>query len=243
MAAAERSLRLQLEMGGVNGLIVLADADLANTVDCVVNGAFFAAGQRCTATSRIIVEEAIAERLVVAVRACAQALKVGDPRDPATQVGPLAAPRQKALIARQVAAIEAGGLAPLFGGSAVDMPQCFYPPTLFDGVPVNHELGHEEIFGPVVGVTRVQGFDEAIAALNANRFGLSAGVCTRSLLHAEAFKRQARAGMLMVNLPTAGVDYHAPFGGTAASSYGPREQGRAARAFYTTVKTTYQMPL
>ena len=243
LAAAQRSVRAQLEMGGVNGLVVMADADLDNAVDCAVNGAFFAAGQRCTATSRIIVEEAIADRFVEAVKAKVATLKIGDPRDPTTQVGPLAAPRQKQLIARQVAEVEGTGLKPLFGGSAAEMEHCFYAPTLFDNVPSANTLGHDEIFGPVAGVFRVNGFDEAIEALNGNRFGLSAGICTRSLLHAEEFKRRGRAGMLMVNLPTAGVDYHAPFGGTGASSYGPREQGRAARTFYTIIKTSYQKAL
>ena len=242
-AAAERGVRVQLEMGGVNGLIVMADADLDNAVDTALNGAFFAAGQRCTATSRIIVEAAIADRFVEALKARVAALKIGDPRDPVTQVGPLAAPRQKELIVRQVAEVEATGLQPLFGGSAAAMDHCFYAPTLFDHVPGDNTLGHNEIFGPVAGVFRVGGFEEAIQLLNGNRFGLSAGICTRSLRHAEEFKRRARAGMLMVNLPTAGVDYHAPFGGTAASSYGPREQGRAARTFYTTMKTSYQKPI
>ena len=241
--ATERGLRVQLEMGGVNGLIVMADADLDNAVDCALNGAFFAAGQRCTATSRIIVETGIADRFVEALTARVAALKIGDPRDPATQVGPLAAPRQKELIARQVAEVEASGLRPLFGGSAAVMDHCFYAPTLFDHVEGDSSLAHEEIFGPVAGVFRVDGFDEAMQLLNGNRFGLSAGICTKSLRHAEAFKRRARAGMLMVNLPTAGVDYHAPFGGTGASSYGPREQGRAARTFYTTMKTSYQKPI
>lgn len=241
--AARRGIRIQAEMGGVNGLIVLADADLDNAADCVVNGAFFAAGQRCTATSRVIVDNAIADPLIDAVRARVDVLRIGDPRDPATVVGPLAAPRQKATIARQVADIEGTGLSALFGGSGRAMDECFYAPTLFDHVPAGHALGQEEIFGPVAGVFRVDGFDAAIAALNGNRFGLSAGICTRSLRHAEAFKREARAGMLMVNAPTAGVDYHAPFGGMGASSYGAREQGRAARTFYTTIKTSYQNPL
>jgi acyl-CoA reductase-like NAD-dependent aldehyde dehydrogenase len=243
MAAATRGRRVQLEMGGVNGLIVLADADLENAVDCVVNGAFFAAGQRCTATSRIIVESKIADELVAAIRKRTASLKIGDPRDPATQVGPLAAPRQKALISRQVAQLEAGGLQPLFGGSAQQMPSCFYAPTLFDRLPADSKFAHEEIFGPVAGIFRADDFDAAITLLNSSPFALSAGICTRSLLHAEQFKRSARAGMLMVNLPTAGVDYHAPFGGSGASSYGPREQGRAARTFYTTSRTIYQRPL
>jgi aldehyde dehydrogenase (NAD+) len=110
---------------------------------------------------------------------------------------------------------------------------------LFDHAGVDSLLAHEEIFGPVAGLFRVVDFDAAMALLNNSRYGLSAGLCTRSLAHAEAFKRGARAGMLMINLPTAGVDHHAPFGGMGASSHGPREQGRAARAFYTAMQTTY----
>jgi aldehyde dehydrogenase (NAD+) len=243
MAAASRGRRVQLEMGGVNGLIVLADADLDNAVDTAINGAFFAAGQRCTATSRIIVEARFADELIAAIRKRTASLKIGDPRDPATQVGPLAAPRQKTLISRQVAQLESAGLEPLFGGRAQQMSNCFYPPTLFDRLPADSKFAQEEIFGPVAGVFRADDFDAAIALLNSSPFALSAGICTRSLLHAEQFKRRARAGMLMVNLPTAGVDYHAPFGGSGASSYGPREQGRAARTFYTQSKTIYQRAL
>jgi aldehyde dehydrogenase (NAD+) len=243
MAAASRGRRVQLEMGGVNGLVVLADADLENAVDCAINGAFFAAGQRCTATSRIIVESRIADDLVAAIRKRTASLKIGDPRDPSTQVGPLAAPRQKTLISRQVSQLESAGLQPLFGGSAQPMPNCFYAPTLFDRLPGDSKFAEEEIFGPVAGVFRADDFEAAMALLNSSPFALSAGICTRSLLHAEQFKRRARAGMLMVNLPTAGVDYHAPFGGSGASSYGPREQGRAARTFYTTSKTIYQRAL
>jgi aldehyde dehydrogenase (NAD+) len=243
MAAASRGRRVQLEMGGVNGLVVLADADLDNAVDCAVNGAFFAAGQRCTATSRIIVEARIADELIAAIRKRVASLKIGDPREPSTQIGPLAAPRQKALISRQVSQLESGGLRPLFGGSAQQMEHCFYAPTLFDHLPADSVFAHEEIFGPVAGVFRADDFDAAIVLLNSSPFALSAGICTRSLLHAEQFKRRARAGMLMVNLPTAGVDYHAPFGGSGASSYGPREQGRAARTFYTASRTIYQRAL
>lgn len=243
MAAASRGRRVQLEMGGVNGLVVLADADLDNAVDCAVNGAFFAAGQRCTATSRIIVESGIADELVAAIRKRVASLKIGDPRDPSTQVGPLAAPRQKTLISRQVAQLESEGLQPLFGGSAEQMAHCFYAPTLFDHLPAGSRFAQEEIFGPVAGVFRTDDLAAALDLLNSSPFALSAGICTRSLLHAEQFKRRARAGMLMVNLPTAGVDYHAPFGGSGASSYGPREQGRAARTFYTTSRTIYQRAL
>jgi acyl-CoA reductase-like NAD-dependent aldehyde dehydrogenase len=237
-AATARGARVQLEMGGVNGLIVLADADLDLAVECAANGAFFAAGQRCTATSRIIVEDAIADRFVAALGARMARLAVGDPRLPATDVGPLASPRQKARVLAQVADVRAAGTQAAFGAPA-DAEGCFFPPTLFDHADPRGPLAREEIFGPVAGVFRVPGFDAALAMLNDSRHGLSAGLCTASLRHAEAFKRHARAGMVMVNLPTAGVDHHAPFGGLGDSSFGPREQGRAARAFYTTMRTAY----
>jgi aldehyde dehydrogenase (NAD+) len=230
-------------MGGVNGLIVLADADVDNAVDCIVNGAFFAAGQRCTATSRIIVEEASADALSERLVARIAALPMGDPRAAGTMVGPLVSPGQKSGVAAAVRAAEASGLRPAIGGSAVEAPHAFFPPTLFLDVPHDHPLGQEEIFGPVAGLFRVADFDSAIALLNGNRFGLSAGLCTRSLAYAEAFKARAHAGMLMINQPTAGVDYHAPFGGRGASSQGAREQGRAAREFYTATVTSYQLPL
>jgi len=240
LAAAERGVALQQEMGGLNGLIVMADADMGVAVNCAMNGAFFAAGQRCTATSRIIVEESVADAFIAALTAATAKLKIGDPRDSATDIGPLAAPRQKETIARGVAAVEAEGRNALFGGTADVRPHSFYAPTLFDHVPADSIMYREEIFGPVAGITRVDGFDAAMEAVNATRFGLSAGICTTSLRHAEAFKRRARAGMTMVNMPTAGADYHAPFGGVGASSHGPREQGRSARSFYTATRINYQ---
>ena len=240
LAAAERGVALQQEMGGLNGLIVMADADMGVAVNCAMNGAFFAAGQRCTATSRIIVEESVADAFIAALTAATAKLKIGDPRDPATDIGPLAAPRQKETIARGVAAVEAEGRNALFGGTADARPHSFFAPTLFDHVPDESVMYREEIFGPVAGITRVDGFEAAMDAVNATRFGLSAGICTTSLRHAEAFKRRARAGMTMVNMPTAGADYHAPFGGVGASSHGPREQGRSARSFYTATRINYQ---
>ena len=240
VATASRGLALQQEMGGVNGLIVLADADLPTAVACAVNGAFFAAGQRCTATSRIIADHKIADALVAGIAAAAGKLKIGDPRDAATDVGPLVSTAQAASVAAGVAAAEGEGLPLVFGGTAGHRGDAFFPLTLFDHVADGSILDREEIFGPVAGVVRVDGLDAALAALNAPRFGLSAGIVTTSLASAEAFKRRARAGMAMVNLPTAGVDYHAPFGGVAASSFGAREQGRAARGFYTATRTIYQ---
>lgn len=235
--AASRGARVQLELGGVNGFIVAADADLDVAVEAVLNGAFFASGQRCTATSRIIVENAIADDLAARLAKRASALVIGDPRQASTQLGPLAGPRFKRKVEAQTSTA-AERLHIVFGAQS-DLGACFFAPTLFDGARADDPLVNEEIFGPVAALYRVHDWDEAIASLNASKFGLSAGAATRSLAQAEDFKRRAKAGMRMVNLPTAGVDYHAPFGGVGESSYGPREQGRAASAFYTTTTTTY----
>jgi acyl-CoA reductase-like NAD-dependent aldehyde dehydrogenase len=238
-AAATRGARVQAEMGGVNGLVVLADCDLGLATDTLVNGAFFAAGQRCTATSRVIVEESVADALIERVRARVARLKVGDPTDKATEVGPLVSAKQKAGVVAGIEAMRRAGREAVIAGRA-DAPACFVDPVLFDRVSADDLVAREEVFGPVAGLIRVAGYDEALAVLNTVRFGLCAGICTTSLKHAEHFKRNARVGMVMVNLPTAGVDYHAPFGGMKASSYGAREQGRAAREFFTVTKTAYQ---
>lgn len=234
-----RGARVQLEMGGVNGLIVLADADIDIAVECVANGAFFSAGQRCTATSRIIIDETIADHFLASLKVRVGKLSIGDPREASTDIGPLASPRQKFRVSQQVATVRSESPVVAFGTEPLP-DDCYFAPTLFDYVGHGSLLAREEIFGPVAGMFRVDGFEAAMALLNDSRHGLSAGLCTRSLKHAEAFKREARAGMLMVNLPTAGVDHHAPFGGLHDSSYGPREQGRAARAFYTATRTAYQ---
>lgn len=237
-----RNGRAQLEMGGVNGLIVMADADLDLAVECVANSAYFAAGQRCTATSRLIVEAPVVDAFVARLRARVATLRIGDPRDPATDVGPLANPRQKMHVREQVAQVVREGAHALIGDvGRIDDADCFFPPLLFDASG-GGTLVEREIFGPVAGLLTARDLDHALDILNGSRYGLSAGICTTSLAHAERFKAKARAGMLMVNLPTAGVDYHAPFGGVGASSSGHREQGRAARDFYTTIQTVYQHP-
>jgi len=240
LAAMERAIPVQTEMGGVNALLVLADADVDAAVENALNGAFFAAGERCTATSRIVVEQAIADEFVSKLVARIKQLKLGDPLDAATQIGPLASPNQKALISGQTAKMEQyPGAQLVCGGTAVEMPACFFAPTLFDHAKADDPIALEEIFGPVAAVFRVKDYAEGLAMVNNSRFGLSAGLCTNSLKYAEHFKRYAKSGMIMINLPTAGIDYHVPFGGVGASSYGAREQGRAAKAFYTVAKTTY----
>lgn len=241
-AAAARGVRCQAEMGGVNGLIVLADADLHAAADAAVNGAFFAAGQRCTATSRIIADRAVAAALTARIAERMRGLRIGNPTDRAIQLGPLVSPRQKQSVLAALGEMAACGRRPLEAGRADAAPECFMDPVLFDALEPDDLLAREEIFGPVAGVMAVEGYEAALEALNAVRFGLCGGLFTASLRHAEHFKRHARVGMTMINLPTAGVDYHAPFGGMKASSFGSREQGRAAREFFTVTRTAYQAP-
>jgi aldehyde dehydrogenase (NAD+) len=235
-----RQARLQMEMGGKNPLVVLADADLDLAVRCALDGAFFASGQRCTASSRIIVEarihDAFLERLAEAMRS----LTVGDALDPATRIGPLASQAQYDKV-RGYLEIAAGEGAELLSGPepATTARGWFQPPVLLAGATGAMRTSREEIFGPVGSVLRASDYDEALTLANAGDVGLSAGIVTDSLSKARHFQRHVRTGMVMVNLATAGVDYHVPFGGVAGSSYGPREQGQAAIEFYTQLKTAY----
>jgi acyl-CoA reductase-like NAD-dependent aldehyde dehydrogenase len=239
-AAAARGLKVQLEMGGKNPLVVLADADLARAVDCAVQGAFFSTGQRCTASSRLIVEAAIFDRFVEALHKRTAALRVGHALDRETEIGPVVSADQleKDLSYVDIGCAEGGRL--LVGGRRVELPHAghYMSPALMLAEP-HHRIACEEIFGPVACVIRADDYEHALALANDTPFGLCAGICTTSLQRSAHFKRHAAAGMVMVNLPTAGVDYHVPFGGRKGSSYGPREQGGYAKEFYTTVKTTY----
>jgi aldehyde dehydrogenase (NAD+) len=235
--------RFQLEMGGKNPLVVLDDADLAVAVECAVNGAFFSTGQRCTASSRLIVTEGIHDRFVAAVAERLKTLKVDDPLKDGTQIGPVVDAGQ---LKQDEDYIEIGrkeGAELAAGGERLkrDTEGFFLSPALFVGATNEMRISREEIFGPVAGVIEVRDYDEALKVANDTPFGLSSGICTTSLKHATHFKRNAEAGMVMVNLPTAGVDFHVPFGGRKGSSFGPREQGRYAVEFYTTVKTAYTL--
>ena len=238
--AAARQLKVQMEMGGKNPLVVLADADLDQAVECAVNGAFFSTGQRCTASSRLIVEAPVYDAFVQRMQARMAALKVGEPLDPTVHIGPAASAAQLDTSLRYIRAGHEDGGQLLAGGERVEAARRghFLAPTLFAASP-GDRIAREEIFGPVAAVLRADDYEHALALANDTEFGLCAGICTRSLRHATHFKRHAQAGMVMVNLPTAGVDPHVPFGGRKASSYGPREQGRYAMEFYTTVKTAY----
>ncbi len=231
-------------MGGKNPLVVLDDADLDTAVNVAVNGAFFQTGQRCTASSRLIVTEQIHDRFVGAVVEAMKALKVDHALKPGTQVGPAVDQSQLEQDLRyvEIAQKEGGRLA--FGGEPLqrETEGYYLQPALITETTNAMRINQEEVFGPVAAVIRVKDYDEALAVANDTPYGLSSGICTTSLKHASHFRRNAEAGLVMVNLPTAGVDYHVPFGGRKGSSYGPREQGRYAVEFYTTVKTAYTAP-
>ena len=236
-----RGKKVQLEMGGKNPMVVVDDADLDVAVGACLNGAFFSTGQRCTASSRLIVTAGIHDAFLDKLTAAAADLVIGDPLDAKTQIGPVVDQGQLdqnleylALAATEGCDVRGGGLG---NGNGF-----FMHPAIFAGASNQMRVSREEIFGPMASVIKVADYDEALAVANDTEFGLSSGICTTSLKLATDFRRNAKAGMVMVNLPTAGVDYHVPFGGRKGSSYGPREQGSYAREFYTTVKTSYIAP-
>ena len=239
--AMARQSRVQMEMGGKNPLVVLNDADLDKAVAIAADGGFFQTGQRCTASSRVIVEDGIHDAFVAAISEKARALKVGAALDPDTQVGPASSESQfeQNFSYVGVACDEGGRLAAGGDKVACDTPGYFMQPTVIADTNPDMRINNEEVFGPVVSTVRVKDYHEALAIANRGNFGLSAGIVTNSARHIRDFRKNIRAGMVMVNLPTAGVDYHVPFGGTRGSSYGPREQGFAAVEFYTQVKTVY----
>jgi aldehyde dehydrogenase (NAD+) len=243
-AAVRAGSRVQLEMGGKNPLIVLDDADLAVAVAVAVNGAFFQAGQRCTASSRLIVTEGIHNRFVSAVIERMRTLVVDDALKPGTEIGPVVDARQLAKNEEYLAIGRAEGARLAHGGERLqrDAEGYYMAPALFTETTPAMRINREEIFGPVAAVIRVKDYDEALETANNTPFGLSAGIVTTSLRHASHFKRNSASGLVMVNLPTAGLDYHVPFGGRKKSSYGPREQGSYAKEFYTVVKTAYTAP-
>ncbi len=242
--AAARRAKVQVEMGGKNPLVILDDADLDVAVNVAANGAFMSTGQRCTASSRLIVQEGIHDRFVDALLAKIQSWRIGHALEPDTHIGPVVDQSQfdtdKSYL--QLGVTEGAKLA--WGGRSLQRPTqgFFLEPALFTESSPAMRINCEEIFGPVASVIRVRSYDEAIAVANGVPFGLSAGIITQSLKYSSHFRRASQAGMVMVNVPTAGVDYHVPFGGRGASSYGPREQGRYAAEFYTVIKTAYIAP-
>ncbi len=240
--ASSRGAKIQLELGGKNPAIVLADADMAHALTHVINGAMMSTGQKCTATSRALVDRRIADKFTEQLSQKIAALKVGDPLDPDVQIGPLIDDRAADRVAGEVAAAREQGVELLVGGERPDGDLgkgAFVAPALFANVDPDSRLGQEELFGPVLGVIPVDGLDEALAVANKVRFGLSASLFTRDLATALTFAQRIEAGIVHVNSETAGAEPQVPFGGMKGSSSYSREQGKAAREFYTQMKTVY----
>lgn len=240
-AAVAAGSRVQLEMGGKNPLIVVDDADLNVAVNIAVNGAFFQAGQRCTASSRLIVTEGIHDKFVAAMVERMKKLVIDDALKPGIDFGPCVDGRQ---LEKNLSYVEIGrkeGAKLAAGGERLkrDTEGFYMAPALFTETSNDMRINREEVFGPVAAVIRVKDYDEALAVANDTQYGLSSGIATTSLKLASHFKRNSTSGLVMVNQPTAGLDYHVPFGGRKKSSYGPREQGSYAKDFYTVMKTAY----
>lgn len=240
-AAIQNLTKVQLEMGSKNALVVMDDGDLELAVSVAAGGAFGGSGQKCTASSRLVVHEAVhdvfADKLVEAVKA----MKVGHALEEGTQMGPVVSAQQ---LQENLAYVELGkseGAQLLCGGEKMDMPKegHYMSPGIFIGSNNEMRINREEMFAPLASIIKVSDYDEALSVVNNTKFGLTSGIVTKSLARATHFRRHARTGVVTVNLPTAGTDYHVPFGGRGDSSYGPREQGRTAAEFYTTVKTAY----
>jgi acyl-CoA reductase-like NAD-dependent aldehyde dehydrogenase len=235
--------KVQLEMGGKNPQVILDDADLIQAVELSVQSAFYSTGQRCTASSRLIVTDRIYPKFIAAMQERISRIKVGDALAQGTDVGPVSSESQLEQDLKYVRIGVEEGATLATGGSRLKLhTEGFYmAPALLVDSTKTMRINREEIFGPVASVIRVKDYEEALHTANDTEFGLSAGIATTSLKYATHFKRYSQAGMVMVNLPTAGVDYHVPFGGRKASSYGPREQGRYAQEFFTVVKTAYTL--
>jgi alpha-ketoglutaric semialdehyde dehydrogenase len=244
-SAAERGAKLQLELGGKNPAIVLADADLEHALGHVVAGAMMSTGQKCTATSRAIVDRRIIDRFTQMLADRIGGLKVGDPLDAETQIGPLIDERAAERVAGEVDAAKQAGAELVVGGERLGSGLergAFLAPTLFADVDPKSRLGQDELFGPVLGVIPVDSMEEAMTVANQVKFGLSASLFTRDLGRALAFAREIEAGVVHVNSETAGAEPQVPFGGMKGSSSYSREQGKAAREFFTQVKTVYLDP-
>jgi alpha-ketoglutaric semialdehyde dehydrogenase len=241
--AMKRRLRVQLEMGGKNPTVVLADADLERAVSDTVAGAFASTGQKCTATSRVIVEAAVHDVFVERLVERTRALKVGNGMEPGVDVGPAVDEHQLETVMRYVERGKAEGATLMCGGERLSAPPFdhgyFVEPAVFTGVMETMAIAREEIFGPVLAVMKALDFDDAVRIANGVAFGLSASVQTRDLSRAFEFIGRIEAGLVTVNLPSAGVEYQLPFGGAKESSVGPKEQGPHALDFYTDWKTVY----
>lgn len=242
--AAPLMKKVQLELGGKNPLVVAADADLDLAVQIALDGSFYSAGQRCTASSRLIVERGIHDAFVEKLTAAVSALRVGDALDSQTQIGPVANLAQKMKVLDYIAIGRSEGAQIATGGHEIETSAggYFIAPTLFIEADNSMRICREEIFGPVSAVIQAEDLEHAIALANDTEFGLSSGIVTQSLAAATAFRRASKAGLVMVNTPTSGIDFHVPFGGRAASGFGGGELGMAALQFFTETRTHYINP-
>ncbi|WP_120502839.1 aldehyde dehydrogenase family protein [Sulfitobacter mediterraneus] len=240
-SAIQNLTRVQMEMGSKNALAVMDDADLDLAVSLALGGAFGGSGQKCTASSRLVVHRSVHDQFVEKLVAGANAMKVGHALETGTQMGPVVSEQQLKENLAYVDLAAAEGAELLCGGQRLEMPTEGYymSPGVFVGTNNDMRINREEMFAPLACVIPVASYDEALHVVNDTNFGLTAGIVTTNLARATHFRRNAQSGCVMVNLPTAGTDYHVPFGGRGDSSYGPREQGQTARDFYTIVKTAY----
>lgn len=241
-ALFQRGARMQLEMGGKNPLIVLDDADLDLAVECAVQGAYFSTGQRCTASSRLIVTRGIHDAFIDAMTNRLSDLKVGDARDLQTQMGPVVSAEQLDIDKTYIEIGRSEGAELIHGGMRPEnMPNGYYlAPTLFASSSNEMRINREEIFGPIASVQCVGSYDEALHIANDTDYGLSGGIITTDINRQRHFRDHAQVGMVQINLPTAGMDFHAPFTGKKASSYGPPEKGGYAREFFTAAKVVHE---
>jgi aldehyde dehydrogenase (NAD+) len=239
--AARRGVRVQCEMGGKNPVVVLEDADMGLAVESTAQGAFGSTGQRCTATSRAVVVESVADEFVERVAARARALKIGDGASPGTDVGPIVDAGQFESVLRYIDIGREDGASLVTGGAAADglRKGFFIQPTVFDRVTPDMRIAREEIFGPVLSVLRVKDFEEALHVANDCEYGLSSSVFTNDAARIFRFVEEIETGMTHVNSPTTGGEAHIPFGGTKATGVGDFEQGSTALDFYTELKVVY----
>lgn len=240
-SAAAHLTRFQLEMGSKNALLVMDDADLDVAVQCALNGAYSGTGQKCTASSRLVVHEAVHDEFVDKLRQAVLGMQVDHALKPGTQVGPVVSERQLAGNLEYIALARQEGCEHVCGGERLERATEGYymAPALFINTRNDMRVNREEMFAPIACVIRAGSYEEALETANDTEYGLTCGIVTKSLARASHFRRHVESGCVMVNLPTAGTDYHVPFGGRKSSSFGPREQGRYAAEFYTTVKTAY----
>lgn len=240
-AAAPNLTKLQMEMGSKNPLVIMDDCDMDLAVACASGGAFGGTGQKCTASSRLIIDDKIYDEFAEKLVQAAQALRVGHALEEGTMMGPVVSEAQLASNQHYLDVARQEGGEILWGGDVLTQPTQghYMAPAVIAGLPNSAQVNREEMFGPMTCLIKASGYEEALHLANDTQFGLTAGIMTSSLARANHFRRHAKTGVVMVNLPTAGTDYHVPFGGRGASSHGVREQGRAAVEFYTSVKTAY----